>query len=80
MSRHRPFTASADTRREIPGTDAARLDRIAAAIASLREEERRLARLGLDAAARRCREQRRYWEFLGAVFSLEPFESERRAA
>jgi hypothetical protein len=56
----------------MPDGPGARLDRIHAAVASLAGEERRLERLGLTGAARRCREQRRYWEFLAAVFALEP--------
>ena len=67
-----PLTASSDTRAPMPDGPGARLDRIHAAVASLAAEERRLSRLGLTDAARRCREQRRYWEFLAAVFALEP--------
>ena len=67
-----PLTASSDTRAPMPDGPGARLDRIHAAVASLAAEERRLSRLGLTDAARRCREQRRYWEFLAAVFVLEP--------
>ena len=66
-----PFTPSSDTRAPIPDHAGARLDRIASAVATLASEERRLHRLGLDAAERRCREQRRYWEFLAALFALE---------
>jgi hypothetical protein len=54
----------------MPPSAPARLDDAQAALASLREEERRLARLGLREALRRCREQLRYWEFLAALFSL----------
>lgn len=67
-----PLTASSDTRAPMPDRPGARLDRIHAAVASLAAEERRLGRLGLNDAARHCREQRRYWEFLAAVFALEP--------
>jgi hypothetical protein len=56
----------------MPDGAGARLDRVHAAVASLAAEERRLGRLGLTDAARRCRELRRYWEFLAAVFALEP--------
>jgi len=65
-----PFTPSSDTRAPIPDHAGARLDRIASAVATLAAEERRLHRLGLEAAERRCREQRRYWEFLRAVNGL----------
>ena len=70
--RRSPLTASSDTRAPMPGDAGARLDRIQAAVDSLAAEERRLGRLELIDAARRCREQRRYWEFLAAVFALEP--------
>ena len=66
-----PFTPSSDTRAPIPDHAGARLDRIESAVATLAAEERRLNRLGLEAAARRCREQRRYWEFLAALFTLD---------
>ena len=68
MKRSSPVTASADLRREIPASRSGRIDRVRAALSSLREEERRLTRLGLEAPLRRCREQRRYWEFLAALF------------
>ena len=67
-----PVTASSDPRRAIPAHPGARLDRIEIAIRSLRTELSRLERLGLAAATQRCRQQLRYWEFLRAVFSLEP--------
>ena len=70
MNRQTVFTPRADLRRAIPSTSALRIDQAYAALASLREEERRLERLGLDQALRRCREQLRYWEFLSALFAL----------
>jgi hypothetical protein len=66
----RRFTHAADPSRPMPGRAGERLDGVTAAIASLDAEERRLARLGLDDAARACRQQRRYWQFLGALFSI----------
>jgi hypothetical protein len=54
----------------MPGGASARLDRIRIALASLREEERRLLLLGLETPLERCREQRRYWEFLEGVIAL----------
>jgi hypothetical protein len=54
----------------MPDDLAGRLDRIDAAIASLREEERRARRLGLARPLARCREQLRYWEFLRCLFTL----------
>ena len=56
----------------MPAARGARIDRIEAAIASLRDEERRFERLGFEIPLGRCREQRRYWEFLRTLFSLEP--------
>jgi hypothetical protein len=70
--RRSPLTVSSDLCAAMPEGASARLDRIHAAVVSLAVEERRLARLGLGDAVRRCREQRRYWEFLAAVFALEP--------
>ena len=72
MNPRAPLTASSDTRAPMPDGPGARLDRIHAAVVSLAAEERRLARRGFMEAARHCREQRRYWEFLAAVFALEP--------
>jgi hypothetical protein len=70
MTRHAALTPRSDLRRAIPPSTALRIDQACAALASLREEERRLERLGLDEALRRCREQLRYWEFLSALFAL----------
>jgi Tfp pilus assembly protein PilF len=80
VSRRHVFTSSSDIEREIPKSEADRQDRIAVAIATLRAEEHRLARLGLDEAARHCRQQLRYWEFLSAVFSLPADERGDREA
>jgi hypothetical protein len=66
------MTPAADVLRALPATPGARLDDAHAALASLRAEERRLERLGLEDALRSCREQKRYWEFLAALFSLTP--------
>ena len=70
MNRHVALTSRSDLHRAMPPTAALRLDQAHAALASLREEERRLERLGLEEALRGCREQLRYWEFLSALFSL----------
>ncbi len=77
MTRHPAFTSSSDVQRAMPASAGTRLDQAHAALASLREEERRLERLGLDEALRRCREQLRYWEFLAALFSLDGAPSRR---
>ena len=65
-----PLTASADTRREMPGHASARLDQAGAAVASLREEQRRLERLGLEIPLVRCHDQLRYWSFVRALCTL----------
>jgi hypothetical protein len=72
MTPSRAFTSSSDTRTALPPHPGARLDRTEAAVASLRAELARLERLGLEPAALRCRRELRYWEFLRALFSLEP--------
>jgi hypothetical protein len=80
VSRRHVFTSSSDVEREMPKNEADREERIAVAIATLRAEEQRLERLGLDEAARHCRQQLRYWEFLSAVFSLPADERGDREA
>lgn len=80
MSRHAAVTPRSDPNRPMPASRARRLDEAHAALASLREEERRLERLGLDGALRGCREQLRYWEFLAALFALEPLSPRHGAA
>jgi hypothetical protein len=72
VSRRAPVSGVSDPGRDVPGAEGARLDALDAAIATLGEEERRLSRLGLELALRRCREERRYWEFLRAVMTLPP--------
>ena len=62
--------ASADPGREVPADAGSRRDRIDAALATLAAEERRIARIGLEGPLARCREQRRYWSFLSAVFAM----------
>jgi hypothetical protein len=73
-----PLTASADPRREMPAGAGSRHDRIDAALETLAAEELRLARLGLEQPCARCREQRRYWTFLRALFSLTEAAPARR--
>ena len=67
-----PITEVADVSRDLPATSAERIDRVAAALASLRDEQRRCERLGFEIPLARCQAQRRYWEFLGGLFALEP--------
>ncbi len=72
-----PITASADLGRELPADPAERLDRVTAAVASLRAELRRCERLGLEIPIARCAAQLRYWEFVGGLLALEPTRSTR---
>lgn len=72
MSANAPMTASADRARALPATAAARLDAASRAVTSLREEQRRLERLGLELPLARCHEQLRFWNFVHAVCSLAP--------
>jgi len=72
MSHRAVFTSRSDPHRPMPASHVRRMDEAHAALASLREEEQRLERLGLEGALRHCREQLRYWEFLAALFALEP--------
>jgi hypothetical protein len=58
----------------MPATPGARLDAARAAVASLREEQRRLERLGFELPLARCHEQLRFWSFVHAVCTLEPQE------
>ncbi len=65
-----PLTPSADTARRMPASEAARLDAANAAVSSLRDEQRRLERLGFELPLARCHQQLRYWSFVRAMISL----------
>jgi hypothetical protein len=54
----------------MPDSLAGRQDGIDTALRSLREERRRLNRLGLDLPLARCHHETRYWNFLSALFTL----------
>jgi hypothetical protein len=71
VNRSHHLPAAADPRQPFPLSPGRRFDHAQAALLTLREEERRLARLGLDEPLRHCREQLRYWQFLAALFSLQ---------
>jgi hypothetical protein len=66
-----PLTATADVTRRMPDSAVARADASAAAVTSLRQEQRRLERLGLELPLARCAHQLRYWSFVNALCSLE---------
>lgn len=70
MSVRSLLPAAADPRRPVPAHSGARFDAIESALRALGEEDRRLGRLGLDAARDRCREARRFWGFVGALYHL----------
>lgn len=71
MTSQRSLVPSAEATATIPAHPGARIDRLDAAIRSLRQEARRLERLGLGHALLDCRRQLRYWQFLKALFTLE---------
>lgn len=66
-----PLTPLADLARPMPASAVARLDASATAVTSLRQEQRRLERLGLELPLARCHHQLRYWSFVNALCSLE---------
>jgi hypothetical protein len=70
-------TPSCDPGREIPAEPGARLDQVAAALASLVHERRRCERLGLEIPLARVEAQLRYWRFLEGLFSAAGEESAR---
>ena len=72
MSPFAPLTRAADPARRLPEGPGARLDAANSAVASLRDEQRRLSRLGFEIPIARCHEQLRFWSFVSAVCSLEP--------
>ncbi len=72
MNLDSPLTRSADVTRNMPSSATARLDAAGAAVASLRQEQRRLERIGFELPMARCHEQLRFWNFVHAVCSLAP--------
>ncbi len=65
-----PLTAASDPHRIMPSSVVARFDTACAAVNSLREEQRRLERLGLELPQARCHQQLRYWSFVRALHAL----------
>jgi len=65
----------ADPRRPMPERPAERGWAIESALQALDAEQRRLERLGFELPLARCREQRRFWEFVHAVHAMAPHES-----
>jgi len=60
----------------MPDSLAARQDHIARAMRSLRDESRRLERLGLESPLARCHQEARYWSFLSGMFALSGPDAE----
>lgn len=54
----------------MPAAAGARRDTIDAALRSLRDERRRLERIGFELPLARCHEETRYWSFVGALCSM----------
>lgn len=72
MKSFAPLTRAADPAAEMPVHPGARLDAANAAVASLRDERRRLGRLGFETPLARCDRQLRFWTFVSAVCALDP--------
>jgi len=68
----------ADPLRAIPESAGERGFAIDAALETLRDEERRLERMGFEWPLARCRQQRRYWEFVGALHAMTEREATDR--
>ena len=64
--------AAPDRPRATPGGAGPRVDAAHSALVSLRDEQRRLERLGFETPLARCHQQLRFWSFVSAVCSLEP--------
>jgi hypothetical protein len=59
-----------DPGRLMPVGAGARADAVAAAVVTLRGEQRRLERLGFEQPLARCHHRLRYWEFVAAMVAL----------
>ena len=71
----RAIVPTADPVRDMPAGAGARLDRIEQALRALADEERRLERLGFEIPLARCRESRRYWNFMRGLFAVAADEA-----
>jgi len=67
-----PLTRAADPSAPMPEGRGARRDAARAAVGSLREEQRRLERLGFELPLARCDRQLRFWRFVSVLCELEP--------
>jgi hypothetical protein len=68
--RRDPLTSATDRLAPIPAGSDERAHALGNALRSLASEQRRLERLGLAPAIARCRDERRYWTFLDALYRL----------
>jgi hypothetical protein len=73
-----PPQRAPESARPLPSGRLERELEIRGALARLGAEERRLHRLGMVRQADGLRRERRYWEFLEAVFSLDSQPTDRR--
>jgi len=71
--------ARAPLERVMPEGAAARLDAACDTLAALRNEQRRLERLGFETPLARCHEQVRYWSFVAGLLSLPERNAAARA-
>jgi hypothetical protein len=65
-----PMTPASDAHRAMPASAPARLDLAEAAVVSLRAEQRRLERLGLEWPLARAARELRYWRFVRALCAI----------
>jgi hypothetical protein len=65
-----PMTPASDPHRAMPASAPARLDMAEAAVVSLRAEQRRLERLGLEWPLARAARELRYWRFVRALCTI----------
>lgn len=56
--------------RTIPAHPGTRADAIAQALVAVRDEQRRFERLGFEEGQARLARERRYWEFVAALYAL----------
>ena len=70
-----PHLPLADPFRDMPSCLAARMDRIHAALATLRSEIRRLERLGFERPLTACADALRFWMFLDGLHAAAVLEA-----
>lgn len=73
-----PVTPQSDRALPMPAAPGARRDAIDAALRSLKDERRRLERIGFELPLARCHEETRYWSFIQAMCAMTPDREARR--